>query len=320
MIDTKFDGLSVLIIGYRRAENISIILNICKNIGITSIYISVDGPKEGVLEGLPDNVKILKVIEVFQKSYRGKLTLNMRSVNVGCAASVLSACDWFFAQTNYGIVLEDDCVPGTDFFNFALNIQEALENNPNIWLGCGTQFIPKEMLQSSPILSKYALTWGWITSSNKWAEIKRSILGNVNILDNSSLLELIESVYWKSGAMRAYKGFTDVWDTILVHRMHQEKKFAILPPENLVNNIGNDFAATHTKEQNSFLNRGFGEYKVHNFELIYSKESNLWIHDNVYRISFRHLITTKITSFVDRFFRVKKFKELTIRWGNSTIS
>ena len=319
MIQNDFNDLSVLIIGYRRATNIEKILEICAVSSITSIYISIDGPKSGNNEGFADYIKIKNCIDGFRNSFNGKIQVYIRDTNVGCAASVMSSCDWFFSQIEYGIILEDDCIPSIDFFKFALDMRGYIDSKPNIWLACGSQFIPKQLLTDSPFVSKYALTWGWATSSTKWAEIKKSVFSRKKFANKIRTLNIIDRVYWNAGARRAYQGFTDVWDTILVQQMLEEKKFALLPPENLVTNIGNDFAATHTKDASVLLNNELGRYCVKEPKLETNQVLDAWIRNNVYKISFKHLITTKLTWLLDCFFRSRNFEPLLGRWQSANI-
>ena len=316
----ELKDLSVLIVGYRRADNILKILEICKDSGISNIYISVDGPKSGNAEGIEDHTKIQNNLTKFKSTFRGNLTIYLRERNVGCAASVMSSCDWFFEQTDYGAVLEDDCLPTKDFFIFAKNMEPRIFSDKEIWLACGTQFAPKVLTNNSATISQYALTWGWVTSKMKWLEIRKSLFENgQKEVKGNPRLENVDKVYWEAGARRAYQGFTDVWDSVLVYRMQVENKYSILPPENLITNIGNDFAATHTKVQNIFLNRESGVYINYGMRINKNQNLDIWIRKNVYNISTRHLFTTRITKILDLLFRRAKFTKLLLRWERSQI-
>ena len=316
----ELKDLSVLIVGYRRADNILKILEICKDSGISNIYISVDGPKSGNAEGIEDHTKIQNNLTKFKSTFRGNLTIYLRERNVGCAASVMSSCDWFFEQTDYGAVLEDDCLPTKDFFIFAKNMEPRIFSDKEIWLACGTQFAPKVLTNNSATISQYALTWGWVTSKMKWLEIRKSLFENgQKEVKGNPRLENVDKVYWEAGARRAYQGFTDVWDSVLVYRMQVENKYSILPPENLITNIGNDFAATHTKVQNIFLNRESGVYINSGMRINKNQNLDIWIRKNVYNISTRHLFTTRITKILDLLFRRAKFTKLLLRWERSQI-
>lgn len=314
------DGLSVLIIGYRRSENILKILNICKVSGIKNIFLSIDAPKPNSASGQLDYNRIKEYIALFESDYSGNLKVHLRSRNVGCAASVMSSCDWFFSQINYGVILEDDCIPTKDFFIFAKNMEQKISLDSKIWLACGTQFAPSFIIKNSSIISQYALTWGWATNSAKWVDIKRSFTEKNQTRDKMRLkLGVIDKVYWAAGARRAYAGFTDVWDTVLVYRMQVENKYAILPPENLITNVGNDFAATHTHGDTDFLNRVAGTFSEDS-DTIFSPAVDKWLRNNFYGISLRHIFSTKIRLFLDTF-NPKRCNKVGLlqRWENAAI-
>ena len=317
----ELKDLSVLIVGYRRADNILKILEICKDSGISNIYISVDGPKSGNFEGIEDHNKIQNNLAKFKSTFSGNVTIYLRERNVGCAASVMSSCDWFFEQTNYGAVLEDDCLPTKDFFIFAKNMEARIFGDKEIWLACGTQFAPKVLTNNSAIISQYALTWGWATSKLKWLEIKRSIFENNQIeVNRIPKLGIVDKVYWEAGARRAYQGFTDVWDTVLVYRMQIENKYAVLPSDNLITNVGNDFAATHTHGDSVFLNQKIGIF-LDNGNIAYSPTVDLWLKENLYGISNKHLFSTKMRSILDLIIPQRPIAfGLLQRWNQATIA
>jgi hypothetical protein len=314
------DGMSVLIVGYRRAENILKLLRICQISGIANIYLSIDGPKSNSASGQADYNKIKEYVALFEQDYSGNLKIHLRNRNVGCAASVMSSCDWFFEQTDYGVILEDDCIPTKDFFIFAKNMEQKIYRDSKIWLVCGTQFAPDFVINNSVIISQYALTWGWATNKAKWVEIKRSFTENNQFkVEGSSRLGTVDKAYWAAGARRAYAGFTDVWDTVLVYRMQVENKYAILPPENLITNVGNDFAATHTHIDSDFLNKVAGTFSE-STDINYSATVDKWLKNNLYGISIRHVFSTKIRLFLDTVNPQKRNKVgLLQRWNNASI-
>ena len=69
-----------------------------------------------------------------------------------------------------------------------------------------------------------------------------------------------ERIYWLEGARRAYQGYVDVWDTALVALINSGPFFTLLPPTNLISNIGNDSVATHTGEDTLWTNATQGTY------------------------------------------------------------
>jgi hypothetical protein len=315
------EEISVLIVAYRRKENIKKILEICSQNSVSQIFVALDGAKYGSSTGIVDNLEIRKVIENFEKVYFGKVQKLYHKSNFGCAASVLSACDWAFSLTESLIVLEDDCIPTNDFFKFSkLSINE-MKKDSRIWLSCGTQFAPKNLTNYSWVLSRYALTWGWCTNRTNWNEISLAIKQNIKLKAKySDLISIQEAIYWNEGSRRAQEGWTDVWDTILVKEMINKSKLALLPEISLVTNMGNDNFATNTIGHSVWLNLQTGFFPDNPSALTVSKVHEDWLRKKFYGISLRHIFTTKFTKLYD-FVNRRKIPHypLVDRWARAKV-
>jgi hypothetical protein len=107
-----------------------------------------------------------------------------------------------------------------------------------------------------------------------------------------------ENSYWFYGALRAELGHVDVWDTVLLHRMTSQGKLAILPYQNLIENIGSDDVATHTKGDSLSKQLKKGRYfpteKIQSDFLM-----DDLIKKNIYRISYSHLIRNRLRRLLD---------------------
>ena len=116
MIENATDA--ALIIAYRRWENVAKLIDILKVQGVKRIYIAVDrnSPSD-----LTSSVDVNKTIEIAinARSVVEVLNVAVHSKNVGCSAAVLSACEWFFENEEFGLVFEDDCIPATEFFTYS---------------------------------------------------------------------------------------------------------------------------------------------------------------------------------------------------------
>lgn len=313
------NGIAVLVIGYRRKDNIKKILEICATNKVYRIYVALDGPKQDSGSGLIDNLEIQRVIDAFERIYAGEVKKFYHDSNLGCAASVLSACDWAFKTAENLIILEDDCIPTSDFFNFSKLSLIEMEKNSNIWISCGTQFAPKDLSNDSWVLSRYALTWGWCTNRKNWNEISSCIRENFKLRANyDNSVSLQESIYWNEGSRRAHQGWIDVWDTILVKQMVRNSKLAVLPTVPLVTNKGNDVFATNTIGYSPWLNLQTGFFPDNPGDLHLSKVHESWLRKEFYGISSRHLFTTQFTKLRDFLNRKNRVRNPLIqRWDEA---
>jgi hypothetical protein len=286
----------VLIIAYRRSENLSNLIELLISFEVPKIYISLDNVDHSDPRAQLDHLDCLAVINKFLLKFPDKIITSYHKANVGCALGVISACDWFFKSEKFGIILEDDCFPSFDFFQLVNITKELLYRSSNIWLICGTQLVIDKSNRFGFYISKYALTWGWATSDIKWREMSHSL--RLTVRDFAKQNKMIpENSYWYFGAKRAELGLVDVWDTILLHRMHVLNKKAILPYQNLVTNLGFDDRATHTKGDVS-IKLGFGRFEAdqkskEDFEM------DKLLRRQIYSINFKHLLTNRLRRLID---------------------
>jgi hypothetical protein len=313
----KIKDFPVLIIGYQRPKQIKDILEVCREARIPRIYISIDGPKDISAAAASNLLKIQNLVLEYSECFE-EITHHFFSENVGCAAHVLSACDWVFAKEDFAVVLEDDCIPTLEFFEYVEFMMSTFCHDPEILLICGTQFAPKDLQNFNVIKSNYSLTWGWATSKAKWGLITQAIKD----AEKNTLLNLLslnpEDIYWHEGSRRASLGFVDVWDTILVGFLVKNNLFALLPNENLIRNVGNDSVATHTESHSPWAQAKTGKFtRYHSGEVRTSETTQKWLRDNFYVIKRRHLISTRITRIIDRF-RTPRLDSLNNRWERAS--
>ena len=303
-------GFSVLIVAYRRWRNISTILDVCQSAGISKIFLSLDPARDNDTSVVADQREIERVVLEFEAKSQIEVRRRRAQQNQGCAVNVIKGCDWAFQFSDNLIILEDDCLPSITFFQFCRIQLSNLVNNPRVWLICGTQFAPKHLTNPDGVLSRYALTWGWATSKSKWNEIRESFFSkqpNPNLRDLYSFKAA--DAFWNAGARRALSGFTDVWDTVLVQRMWKDEKYSILPPENLILNNGNDQVSTHTDLNSPWTGRQVSSMvPVEGSKPAPSSETDLWLTNNFYKIRWRHVLSTKVTLFLDLLFHRRRAK------------
>jgi hypothetical protein len=316
MIDQNVEA--ALIIAYRRYKNVSKLIDILCEEGVKRIYLAIDRNSPLDSNSLLDVNKTIEVAIEARKKMPGQLRIAIHVENVGCSAAVLSACDWFFENEEFGLIFEDDCIPSKEFLTYASYSRKIIETNSNVWLFCGTQFAPNEKSIDTWSLSKYALIWGWGTSKRNWNQIASSLRKNrMNIF--SSDIGFAEKQYWSAGARRSSSGVVDAWDNILIQRMLSLGKKAILPKYALVSNIGNDSAATHTISESSWLSMKTGSFDSPRAAPFENPDLDLWLKRRFYKISIRHIFTTQITYLLDLITgRSRRSDDLTSRWENAS--
>lgn len=306
--DMKIDKALLLIIAYKRLGNVYDILKVAQSAGVTRSLIHIDKAKKDDPTTAAHQLTFLQ--ELGNNPVGLEIEVKVTDKNVGCAVNVLTGIDAAFQSSEFCFILEDDCIPTIDFFRFAIESQSYLSSDQNVWLTCGTQFLPAQLTNGKSIYSSFALTWGWYTDARKWLEIREALFSKRQ--GPWSGASLVERRYWKAGRRRALRGITDVWDTILVSKMREFGKKSILPPESLVKNVGDDEAATHTVAGSEWLHLKTGHFtspiELANPKL--NKVADDWIARNVFRISYRHIVSTSISQLLDLFhLRQRRFTE-----------
>lgn len=289
--------LAILVVAYKRPEALKNLLRQVAQIQPSAIYIALDSPKSK--NDIGPNSECIRVIEDWENTYPGNVFKKYSAQNLGCSISIIDACNWVFSTEEFVVVLEDDCFPSKDFFKLVQDSREYLETRTDLVMVCGTQFVPTAITHNRWSISRYPMIWGWATTRSNWLLIQEFFMfGNHAKLTKQSL-KLADYVYWSAGARRGLDGFVDAWDTPLAFFMQSHGLRAILPGQNLVTNIGDDEAATHTRGATSWIRMGLEHYQADNLPPVENQSVDKWLRQNFYRVSLRHLFTTNATWMLD---------------------
>lgn len=312
------DRPPVLIIAFKRAENVREILRICKENGIREIYVAVDGPRSQI-----DVLEIEDVRHVVVNAAKDpffKIEFRFRSWNVGCSASVLTACDWFFSIVDFGIILEDDCLPSPGFFDFVESSKTLFDSNPRLSVACGSQLLDFEEDVPAWFLSQYPFHWGWATTSVAWKKSLEYAL-NYSPAKFRNLFNIKpDKSFWTAGARRAFFGYADVWDAIFATHIISENLLVLLPRRNLIINNGNDTHATHTGTNQIDTSRQVFDFRIPISNPKLSSDFERRVRDEYFKIGIRHIFSTKFTLALDTLIPSRrKVEELPIRFEKSRL-
>lgn len=182
-----------------------------------------------------------------------------QDTNLGCGKAVSTAISWFFDHEYSGIILEDDCVPHSDFFPYCAQLLEYYQDHQEIGIISGDHFQPKDFPKPySYYFSKYANIWGWATWRRTWNKFQL----DVNQLDEKAVHSAIrkqfqdksERNFWLNLFQKMKNHEIDTWDYPLQFALWLNQMVCIVPSINLVSNCGFDHRATHTKSNSSLSN------------------------------------------------------------------
>jgi len=238
----NMSSLPVLVIGYSRHRTLMDLIKITLENRPSTVYIALDGPADDSV--LKTQAAIVEELSALSKETEIQIQLNHREVNLGSGAGVISAIDWFFSNEKVGIILEDDLVVDRLFFKYMNEVMPLVEEVSSVLMVSGTRF--NETVDDAASLCSYPIVWGWATNHEKWRVMRKLIFETSGTYGHH--IRLSERLYWKTGQRRALKGQVDAWDIPLAAGMRKNSYFTLVPPFNLVTNIGFDSMATHTTQ------------------------------------------------------------------------
>lgn len=165
--------------------------------------------------------------------------------NLGLRNRFFSALDQVFSEVDRAIVLEDDCVPNSDFFSFC---DLALGQEPpraDVGIVSGNNFAPPDSWQRSPFLTMHPRIWGWGTWRSTWEAFNKSQTRSFTVGERFRVL-----MGFRSNLLRlrflyllARNKSLNTWDIDFALFLRAHHLWTITPPVNLVENIGLDVSS-----------------------------------------------------------------------------
>ncbi|MBE8723932.1 nucleotide-diphospho-sugar transferase [Flavobacterium hungaricum] len=222
----------------------------------SKLYVAADGPrtnKENEAELCNETRDIIKKID-----WDCEVKTLFRDQNLGCKYAVSSAIDWFFENEEEGIILEDDCLPSSDFFVFADTMLEKYRYDTRIRHIGGTNLqMGQKRGNDSYYFSNLTHVWGWASWRRAWkdydVELYKYRQENVqesfrNIFSNEIVVECWRKIFYE---LRDNK--IDTWDYQWTITNFFNNSLSIIPNVNLISNIGFGVNATHTNDVNDLF-------------------------------------------------------------------
>lgn len=279
--------VSALVITHSRFEGLKNVVKSCLRADVKHIYVAIDGPRDARTAEIQSQMR--DYLSELSDSKRVSISVWQRPENLGIAVSVITAIDWFFKHETEGVILEDDLSFEESFIKFSSLALSFFSENEQIQIISGNRYDGNSTRE--PILVSYPQTWGWATWRNKWMQIRRDInhFPTEGIkLSNSSVWN-----FWQAGSTRVWQGFVDTWDLLVAYSMIRQGKFCLLPPVNLVSNVGNDSYSTHTNDDSFPIDFPIAaiDAKLIDFSKIRlspDKKANKFLEKRVFRIKRRH--------------------------------
>lgn len=289
--------IPVLIVGYKRVDELKKLAQSCAEAGARQIYIAIDGTKSG-----ETNLKTSfqeAFSSLIESSPQTNFSIWLRDENLGSAVSVITAIDWALQVETALAILEDDLVISPDLLmHFSQNIDQLstkriMMTGSNVF----THMFPDNQVG----VLHFPVVWGWATSKENWNLMRQGIFEK-NLKYPASTQWRVKS-FLKTGRARALAGLIDAWDVPLSAWMYANQSECLVPSANLVSNRGFGAEATHTKKDVWPLNLDLSNHPLakdswHNSDI--SRNLDPEMIKEVLQIKLRHVFSHLVFSIKNR--------------------
>lgn len=186
---------------------------------------------------------------------------NYSDTNLGCGYRPATGITWVFEQVEKAIILEDDCLPHSNFFRFCEELLDKYQEDTRIMHISGNNFqFGQNRSNYSYYFSRYPHIWGWATWRRAWDKFDFNLTELQNVVKFNCLIDVLKNEkyvnFWKQKFQEvSEEKIPHIWDYQWTFACWIQNGLSILPKVNLVSNIGFGADATHTiKKTNKFGN------------------------------------------------------------------
>lgn len=236
----------VLVIGFNRPDAMAQTCSALASHGCDEVYLAVDGRRE---TSLSDRDLIEQTVEVFRDVLGSRASGVLRhSTNLGCAAAVPTAIDWFFDRAESGLILEDDCVPTVEAVNFVEAGLTRHRLSKSVYLVSGGSFAAAADAPAA-YLTRFPQLWGWATWRDKWRFLRPegNVLARARRSSTWRTLSPLERRDWSRMLRLSVGDEATTWDYGLLAQLWSLDGLALTPSMPLVRNVGFGPDATHAE-------------------------------------------------------------------------
>ena len=181
--------------------------------------------------------------------------------NLGCGRRPATGISRVFNAESMAIILEDDCLPGADFFSFCRELLLRYEHDSRVMMISGNRHFSTSIdIPSSYSFTRYTQTWGWATWRRAWQHFDYDMknwpaLRNQPAFTGNFVVDK-DQRHWQRHFDTCHQDQAKhYWDYQWTWSCLSQGGLCAVPAGNLVSNIGFDAQATHTFDPgNDFFN------------------------------------------------------------------
>jgi len=236
---------AVLLIGYSRPLHMSRVLDEISKYYPDQLYIFVDGiGSNASKQDLDNNSKVIDLASNFIGAKN--ININISQEHLGCGIGPYRAIDWALSNENEIIILEDDILPTSDFFDYMDRNLEELNHSDCMMISSNKYGRFPQFNKS--IKTRFTFTHGWATWKRSWNHYDYRLTAfEIDELLDENLTFLVNKKSWHRLAEEVQSGKNlSYWDYQWQFSVWKSRGWSLQPPRNLTTNIGFGKYGTHT--------------------------------------------------------------------------
>ena len=319
----------ILFLIFNRPAETVLSFDVIKQMKPKYLFVAADGPRADK-SGEVEQCQQARNTVLYNIDWNCEIKTLFRTENLGCGKAVQEALDWFFAEVEMGIIIEDDIIPDQSFFEYAEILLIKYKDNYNIFSINGHS-LAFENHKYDFGLTRYFNMWGWATwrRSNDLVNTTWSTYDGINDFKKGSKLSKTLKLptivphkewffAWKKNFFQTKNGEKNTWDYQWVYTCLKNQQYCIRPNLNLISNIGFNENSTHTAQAPHFM---LSELKSNNLKIKNASLTGIMEIDRKYEIMnvagyWNGLFFDK-KSFIKK--NIKHLKKISIRLINKVI-
>ncbi|WP_144924295.1 glycosyltransferase family 2 protein [Halorubrum salsamenti] len=242
----------IAVFAYNRPNHLSRVLSGLQQNNIDHLYIFVDGPTDE-----RDKEQVADVRKRAEQVDWCRTTVTTHNHNIGLADSIVSGIERVFEDHQRIIVLEDDCVPASNFVSFMKNSLEEYADDKQV-MNVNGYSPPINIPGNYPydIYFTYrSASWGWGTWRSAWDHFEQDPMTLEELKTKKNEIKRVtrdagEDLY--PMIRDQLKGNIDSWAVWWSYAIAANNGLCLNPVTSKIKNIGHDGTGTHTGKSDKF--------------------------------------------------------------------
>lgn len=281
----------ILLIAFNRLDTVQKVFCSIREARPEKLFVFADGPRAS-REGEAEKCREVRSWLQSSVDWPCELRCNFPEQNYGCGKGPSAAISWFFEYVDEGIILEDDCVPHPDFYEYALQMIDRYRDCPQVMAINSSNFQPEKRGDGSYYFSMQNGPFcAWATWKRAWTHFDYTLnsYSRRTIAKSLSYYGVLkrEREWWLKiyDSLMSPSNDGSSWDYQYIFAIWASRGKSIVPNSNLSTNIGFGPGATHTTNPDAVTaNRpmsGILPLTIPSSDMI-CREADLYYHDFYY--------------------------------------